>query len=731
MNKQMTSNRKRKRRKISHFSLDKPNDIVETSKQLADIKHALDQSSIVAVTDQRGTILFANDKFCEISQYDETELIGKNHSILNSGYHSRQFFKDMWRTIGTGKVWRGEIRNKTKEGTYYWVDTTIVPFLDDDGKPYQYISIRNEITERKLMEKAIAESEEMYRVISENSSDLISLIDIDGYFIYSSPSHLQTLQVSMQTLESSNFFKFVNIDDRNRVKKAVQNLLKNGKKKLKLEYRLKTGNNTTVYVESLFSPIYDSDNNVEKLTVVSRDITERKESEQMIYHLAYHDILTDLPNRRLFMKRLSNLILKANRLSHQFAVLYIDIDNFKTINDSWGHEVGDIILTKFAKRLMQTFYNHDFISRVTGDQFAVVIENVKNLPTLDKMIRTFLAELESPIKFKNQEFHVTCSIGIAIFPRDGRSEEDLLINADTAMFHVKKQGGSRYAFYNENMEEETLKLILLEKGLRNAIREEQFYLEYQPKVNFVTGELVGVEALVRWNHPKLGMISPDKFIPIAEQSDLINELGYWVLREACTQNKRWQDMGLPPIKMAVNMSVVQLEDLSIVNKIEKALHDSGLSSKWLELEITESMFADIDFIVSLLNKIKSLGTSVSIDDFGSGYSSFNYLKRLPIDILKIDRLFVKDLEQSEEDQEIVKAIIALANTLKLETIVEGVETEGQVAILNNIGYTQAQGYFFSKPLPREQFEQYLQDYNEQKKIKGFVNYTSVGEVDEP
>lgn len=724
------TNSRRGKRKQSHFSLDKPHDVVDTTQQLADIKYALDQSAIVAVTDQRGTILFANDKFCEISKYEQDELLGKNHNILNSGYHSREFFKKMWRTIGTGNVWRGEIRNRAKDGSFYWVDTTIVPLLDNKGKPYQYISIRYEITERKLMEKEISERENMYRIISENSSDLIALIDIEGFFLYASPSHLSTLQVSMQRLENSDFYKYIYPQDRRHVKNSIARMIKNRQRKLKLEYRVRAGDGAILFVESLFSPIYNSDDQVDKLTVVTRDITERKESEKMIYHLAYHDLLTDLPNRRLFMKRLGTLIIKKSRLSDQFAVLYIDIDNFKNINDTWGHEVGDIILTKFSKRLIKTFYNREYISRVAGDQFAVVIENIKSMSTLDNMLRSFLAELESPIAFKNQTFYITCSIGVSLYPKSGRSEEDLLINADTAMEHAKKQGGSRYAIYNESMERETLKLILLEKGLRNAVRNNEFFLVYQPKVNFVTGELIGAEALVRWNHPKLGVITPDQFIPLAEQSDLIFDLGEWVLREACRQNKMWQDEGLPPISVAVNMSVIQLEDVTVVNRIKKALDDYKLDAKYLEVEITESMFADIDFIVSLLKKIKELGVKIAIDDFGSGYSSFNYLKRLPIDILKIDRLFIQEIEESEEDCEIVKAIIALANSLKLETIAEGIETAGQASILRSLGYKHGQGYFFSKPLMKEEFEQYLQEYQKNNKVKEVDIIMSEGEFDE-
>lgn len=721
---------RQKQKRTSHFSLDKPHEVVATAKQLAEIKYALDQSAIVAVTDQRGKILFVNEKFCEISQYKKEELLGNNHKILNSSYHSLEFFKEMWRTIGTGNVWRGEIRNKAKDGSYYWVDTTIVPFLDNKGKPYQYISIRYEVTDRKLMEKEVRDSEEMYRIISENSSDLIALIDVYGYFTYASPSHLTTLQVNRNKLREVDIYHFIHKEDRSQVKDSILHLIRHGEKEVKCEYRLKTEDDSTIYVESLFSPIYDEDNKIKHLTVVARDVTDRKESEQMIYHLAYHDVLTDLPNRRLFMKRLESLMLKASRLSHRFAILYIDIDNFKGINDLWGHEVGDTILTKFAKRLMRIVYNHDFISRVAGDQFAVIIERFKNISALNKTVQNFINELEAPIMFKNQQFDVTCSIGVSLFPNHGRSGEELLINADTAMEYIKRQSDNRYAIYNDSMEQETLKLALLEKGIRQAIKEDQFYLLYQPKVNFATNELIGVEALIRWEHPKLGIISPDEFISIAEQSGLIHDLGEWVLREACEQNKQWQDQGLPPIPIAVNMSVLQLEDLRIVNKIKQALNDFNLDAKWLELEMTESMFADIDFIVSLLTKIKALGASISIDDFGSGYSSFNYLKRLPIDVLKIDRLFINEIEQNIEDREIIKAIIALANTLKIETIAEGIETKRQVSLLKDIGYSNGQGFYFSKPLSAEQFEHYLSNYQKYNTIKYCQDDSNSGEIDE-
>mgnify|MGYP003815808491 CR=1 FL=1 len=678
-------------------------------KELSDIKHALDQSSIVAITDEKGRITYANERFCKTSKYEKHELLGQDHRILNSHYHPSAFFQDMWRTIGKGKTWRGEIRNKAKDGTYYWVDTTIVPFLNEKGIPYQYISIRNDITKRKQMEEEIKKREEMYRFIAENASDLISVIDKGGQVVYASPSFEAVLGFELPRFQSSPFLAWVHEEDQENVLKAIDHLFAADAPSSKLEFRMQTNKGSSMYVESMMNPIADEDGRVQKLVLSARDITERKESEKTIQHLAYHDTLTNLPNRRLFMKRLKEETVRAKQTASTIAVMFIDLDRFKYVNDSWGHEAGDYILTQAADRIKKSLRSSDIIGRLGGDEFAVVVTGNVNRGMAEQLATRIQKKMGEPVTIAQQQYRPSCAMGIALFPDDTRDEDELLAKADTALYVVKKQGRSGYAFYHPDMEEKSLEKILLINELRKAIEQEQFHLDYQPKVDFSNGELVGMEALVRWHHPDLGRIPPDDFIPLAEETGLIVPIGEWVLRRACEQNKTWQDKGYPPLRLSVNISVRQLEEPNIVATIERILRETGLDPNWLEIEVTESVFVDLKHASTLLEEIKALGVHLSIDDFGTGYSSFNYIKHLPVNTLKIDKSFIKDIHVNDESQAIAKAVITLAQTLKMDVVAEGIENKEQLIRLHEDGCKQGQGFLFSKPLSGQEFETYLKE----------------------
>ena len=444
------------------------------------------------------------------------------------------------------------------------------------------------------------------------------------------------------------------------------------------------------------------------LALARRMTSAYKETVQRIQHLAEHDTLTDLPNLIFLEQHMTSILAETIGSRAELVLMFLDLDHFKDVNDTLGHEVGDKLLIQVAQRLQKNLHEHDIISRQGGDEFAILLKGYSSLANVAETAKYLIDVIEQPFLVGNHKFMISASIGISVYPQDGADIMTLLKNADTAMYQSKGDGGGKFHFFSEEMNTKVLNRVAMITNLRQALDHDEFVLHYQPQVDGASGRILGVEALIRWHQPQQGEIPPLQFIPAAEESGLINVIGDWVLKEACSQLKQWMDLGLPEITMAVNVSAVQLRQSDFMTKVLDAMSQSGLPAHCLELEITESaLIRDTQRIVNMLEELRDNGIRLSVDDFGTGYSSFGYLKHLPFDKIKIDQSFVRGLPQSENDASIIQAIIGVANSLKMELIAEGVETQEQREFLLHQNCQQMQGYYFGRPVPASEMEKLL------------------------
>lgn len=434
--------------------------------------------------------------------------------------------------------------------------------------------------------------------------------------------------------------------------------------------------------------------------VSARDISDRKEAEQRISYLASHDALTNLPNRSLLQDRIQQVLVHNSRRSIQAAVLFVDLDNFKVINDSLGHEMGDKLLKEIAAMLVSMVRIEDTVARQGGDEFILLLSSITQPEDASIIAQKILDSLMQPFHIKGKELHISASIGITIFPDDGNDKESLLKNSDIAMYHAKESGKNNYQFFSAKMNEFATEKQALSSDLRHAVERNELFLVYQPVVDMASGNIAGMEVLLRWQHPAHGLISPIKFIPLAEETGVILPIGEWVMRSACRQLAEWQQQGYEVPRLAINLSAKQFRQKSLVENIAHILKETGTEARFIGVEITESMLVqNVDEVVDTLLRLSNMGLEISIDDFGTGYSSLSYLKRFPINKLKIDKSFVDDIATHPDDAAIHKAIVAMAHGLSMKVVTEGVETQAQLDFLRQKGSEQYQGYLFSKPLP--------------------------------
>jgi len=457
----------------------------------------------------------------------------------------------------------------------------------------------------------------------------------------------------------------------------------------------------------------------QEVIALVRDITERKQADDQIAFLAYHDSLTALPNSRLFKDRLAHAISQAQRNKKILAIMFLDLDRFKLINDSMGHSAGDELLKITSQRLIEAVRKTDSvaiqaesggssIARSGGDEFTILLDDIESRRAIIRIAERIVESIGLPMKLGREEVHISTSIGIAIYPEDGTQAEELLKHADSAMYHAKAQGKNNFQFFADSMNRSSFERLSLENNLHKAIQHNELHLYYQPQVSVGHEKLVGMEALIRWEHPDKGFISPGEFIPVAEETGMIMQIGEWIFREACEQGARWLKQGYQLNKISVNLSPRQLKDEKISKLIESILKETGMPAEKLCIELTESaLILDPQVADARLKKIKALGVSLSLDDFGTGYSSLSYLKRFPIDTLKIDQAFIRDVKVDKEDAALVKAIIEMAHGLNMDVIAEGVEVQEQLDFLSANGCDTIQGFWFSRPLPAPEMEELL------------------------
>ncbi|MET0105022.1 MAG: EAL domain-containing protein [Sedimenticola sp.] len=558
---------------------------------------------------------------------------------------------------------------------------------------------------RELLEanEKLHDSKEAYRAIIETSKDWIWSINLQGEHIYSNPAVRNILGYSEDEIVGNMAVDLIHQEDRGYVTENLAKWIqqKEGWHGLVIRWRHKDGGYR--YLESTAVPEISTRGDLVGFRGVDRDITERRRQEEQIIHQAHYDSLTELPNRFLAMDRLSQLINEANRNRAKVAILFLDLDDFKKINDTLGHDTGDKLLQEAALRLTDGVRRGDTVGRLGGDEFIVLLGGINDVTDVRPIAETLIAKFRDAFRIDGRELILTASIGISIYPNDGDNPSRLLRNADSAMYHSKDQGRNAYSYFTEEMNKGVAQRLLIEEQMRGALARGEFRLCYQPKVDLESGQMIGVEALLRWNNPALGDIDPVDFIPIAEQTGLIIQIGQYVLSEAVSTASKWKtELGVS-IAMSVNLSPRQFRDPNLISFIEQVIDQSGLSGEYLELEITEGvLMSGHAYIDEALDVLSKLGVTIAMDDFGTGYSSLSYLRSYPFDVIKIDREFICEITKNSSDLELARAAIAMAHGLGLKVVAEGVETVEQKELLISHGCDYGQGYLFGKPVSKEE-----------------------------
>nr|NMF97213.1 EAL domain-containing protein [Aromatoleum toluolicum] len=723
------------------------------------LSRAVEQSpSLVVITDCNGRIEYVNPSVTRVTGYEAHEVLGKSPRIFSSGTTPTRVYKDLWGSLCNGEVWRGELLNRQKNGELYWEHMVASPIRDAHDQITHLVAVKENLTERKQTERTLHKLNRTLRLLTHCHEALVrigeegellrhicdTITRTGGYRLawagYAEHDERKSVRPVVHAGYEQGYLDTLDISWDSAVREngpigravrtgrpVVVNSIRDddsfvrGHEALGRDYHACVGlplckDGQVIGVLAIYAGetgAFDDEEvgllgklaeNLAYGIMSLRTTMDRKRYQEQLEYQAGHDSLTGLPNRALLTDRLQQAIGRAQRYRRNAAILFIDLDHFKYVNDSLGHNAGDRLLKAVAERLSSCVRQEDTVARLGGDEFVVALQEVENEAQVAAAIHRIQEAMTGAYQLDDNELYVSCSIGASLCPRDGNSVQTLLMNADTALYRAKAQGRNNFQFYAAEMNAHAGERIALTGKLRRALKNDEFVLQFQPQVDIGSMQVVGAEALIRWHHPQMGLVPPAKFIPLAEETGIIVPIGEWVLRAACLQARAWLERGLPPVRMSVNLSACQFRKEGLAGLVARTVEACGLDPAFLELELTESMLMDDpNSAIATMRELKAVGVRLSLDDFGTGYSSLNRLKGFPIDALKIDRSFVRDITTDRTDAAITAAVVSLAHSLGLTVVAEGVEDAGQLECLRQHGCDEMQGYFFSRPLSAEPF----------------------------
>ncbi len=681
----------------------------KTTRELQSFRYAIENSdNAIVITDVDRKIEYVNDAFEKHTGYTKAEVLGENPNILKSDFVSNEVYKEMNETLDRGEKWQGELINRRKDGSLLYEKSSIVPIFIED-ELVQYLAIKLDVSEYIKNQKILQQSATVYETIGDG----IVITDPQKKIVSVNPAFTDIFGYSEKELLGNEPMLVISLkQDAVFYKKMWHTLLIKDRWAGRVDNLSKEGEVIPIWLT--LAVVRNKENEVQNFIAIYTNLKEIIEMEAKAEYLAYHDSLTKLPNRAQFERQIVDILDLAKINHEQVAVLFIDLDRFKVINDTLGHHVGDSMLVELAARVRNVLDEDDMLARIGGDEFVVILNDIQDKTTISTVAEKILLVIREPIEVQDYHLYTTASIGIATYPKDGEEMSEIIKHADSAMYHAKDKGKDNYQFYTKQLSLDVEVRLSLEQELLYALEREELTLHYQPQYDLKSRKISGAEALLRWNSEKLGSISPEEFIPIAEETGMIVSIGYFVFEEACKEYMRWEEQGLGIDTIAVNISSIQFQEDNMLEKFKAIILKVGIPAHKIEIEITERFIMEYSSTnMSILEDLRNMGCKISIDDFGTGYSSMSYMKRLALDTIKIDQSFITDLPGDTHDAEVSKAIIALSKSLGYQVVAEGIETFEQEEFLRKHDCDIGQGYYFARPMDTEAFIAFVKSKNKE------------------